>query len=87
MIDEISRTPAIHDVVLSGGDCFLLEPEQLAWLGEKLLGISHVKRIRIATRGLSSNPGRFLDEDDAWFAAVKWVSDEGRMMGKVSDTP
>lgn len=71
MTDQVSKTPAIHDIVLSGGDCFLLEPEQLAWLGDNLLSIPHVKRIRIATRDLSSNPDRFLDEDDAWFAAVK----------------
>ena len=46
----IERTPVIRDVILSGGDPFLLPDEILEDLLSKLRGIPHVEIIRINTR-------------------------------------
>ncbi len=57
-IDYIERTPAIRDVVLSGGDALLLEDDKLESLLARLRGISHVELIRIATRLVAFAPMR-----------------------------
>lgn len=46
----IRRTPAIRDVLLSGGDSLLLSEERLGWILERLRAIKHVEIIRIGTR-------------------------------------
>lgn len=49
-IDYIRRTPAVRDVLLSGGDPFLLPDETLDWILSELRRIEHVEIIRIGTR-------------------------------------
>ncbi len=49
-IDYIRRTPQIRDVLLSGGDPFLLSDEYLDWILGELRSIDHVEVIRIGTR-------------------------------------
>ncbi|MFA6715977.1 MAG: lysine 2,3-aminomutase [Victivallaceae bacterium] len=49
-IDYIRRTPQIRDVLLSGGDPFLLSTEYLEWILSQLKDIGHVEVIRIGTR-------------------------------------
>ena len=49
-IDYIRRTPAIHDVLLSGGDPLTLSDERLDYILTQLRGIAHVGVIRIGTR-------------------------------------
>lgn len=49
-IDYIRRTPAIRDVLLSGGDPLLLSDEKLGYLLERLRAIPHVEFLRIGTR-------------------------------------
>lgn len=49
-IDYIRRTPAVRDVLLSGGDPFLLPDETLDWILSELRKIEHVEIIRIGTR-------------------------------------
>lgn len=43
----ILSNPAVHDVVVSGGDAYYLLPEQLRYIGDQLLDIPHVRRFRI----------------------------------------
>lgn len=49
-IDYIRKTPAVRDVLLSGGDPFLLDDAYLDWLLTELRSIPHVEIIRIGTR-------------------------------------
>lgn len=46
----LERTPAIRDVLVSGGDPLLLEDDRLEWLLERLRRIPSVEIIRIGTR-------------------------------------
>ena len=48
--DYISRTPAIRDVLISGGDPLLLGEEKLAWVLSRLRQIPHVEIVRIGTK-------------------------------------
>ncbi len=49
-INYIRKTPQIRDVLLSGGDPFLLSDENLDWILGELRTIDHVEVIRIGTR-------------------------------------
>lgn len=49
-IDYIRRTPAIRDVLLSGGDPLLLPDDRLDWILAELRSIEHVEIVRIGTR-------------------------------------
>ncbi len=46
----ISETPAIRDVIISGGDPLTLPDEPLEWLLQNLRAIRHVEVIRIGTK-------------------------------------
>lgn len=48
----------------------------------RLLEIPHMRRIRIASKGLAVAPSRFLDSSDAWTDALIKLSNLGRKMGK-----
>lgn len=80
-LDYIRSNPAIEDVVVSGGDIARLKPQNIKVLGNALLDIEHVRRIRFATKSLSVQPMKFLS-DDAWFAAIAEVAQRGRDMFK-----
>lgn len=49
-IDYIAKTPAIRDVVLSGGDPLLLSDENLEHIISRLREIPHVEIIRVGSR-------------------------------------
>ena len=49
-IDYIKRTKAVRDVLLSGGDPFLLSDDMIDWLLFEIKKIPHVEVIRIGTR-------------------------------------
>jgi len=49
-IDYIARTPAVRDVLLSGGDPLLFSDEKLEYLLSRLRAIPHVEFVRIGTR-------------------------------------
>src|SRR5437867_8477479 len=49
-IDYIRRTPAIRDVLLSGGDPLLFSDEKLEFLLRELRAIPHVEFLRLGTR-------------------------------------
>jgi lysine 2,3-aminomutase len=49
-IDYIARTPAIRDVLVSGGDPLILSDERLEWLLERLRAIPHVEFLRIGSK-------------------------------------
>ncbi|MFC2048398.1 lysine 2,3-aminomutase [Chloroflexota bacterium] len=49
-IDYIKKTPAVRDVLLSGGDPFLLSDDMIDWILHEIRRIPHVEVIRIGTR-------------------------------------
>ncbi len=49
-IEYIKKTPQIRDVLLSGGDPFMLPDDYLDWILGELKKIKHVEVIRIGTR-------------------------------------
>jgi lysine 2,3-aminomutase len=61
-IEYIRNTPVIRDVLLSGGDPFLLADGLLDWLLGELRSIEHVEVIRIGTRTPVVLPQRITDD-------------------------
>jgi lysine 2,3-aminomutase len=61
-IDYIRRTPAIRDVLISGGDPLTLAPKVLEDILRKLREIPHVEVIRIGSRVPVFVPQRITDE-------------------------
>ncbi|MFA6341455.1 MAG: lysine 2,3-aminomutase [Fibrobacteraceae bacterium] len=60
-IEYIKNTPQIRDVLLSGGDPFLLPDDYLDWILTELQTIPHVQVIRIGTRTPVVLPYRITD--------------------------
>jgi lysine 2,3-aminomutase len=61
-IEYIRDTPRVRDVLLSGGDPFLLPTDYLDWILSELRKIEHVEVIRIGTRTPAVLPYRITDE-------------------------
>jgi lysine 2,3-aminomutase len=80
-LDYIRSRPQIEDVVVSGGDLARLKPAHVRSLGNALLDIEHVRRIRLATKVLSVQPMKLLSDHD-WLAAVLELVARGRSMFK-----
>jgi len=79
--DYIRSRPELEDIVISGGDSFQLRPEQITQIGETLLSIDHVRRMRYATKGPAVMPQKILT-DDAWTDALTNVVEHGRKLHK-----
>jgi len=60
-LDWIRRTPAIRDVLLTGGDPLVFSDDKLEWLVAELRGIPHVEVIRLGTRLPVTLPFRVTD--------------------------
>jgi lysine 2,3-aminomutase len=60
-IEYIRNTPQVRDVLLSGGDPFLLANEDLDWILGELRKIPHVEVVRIGTRTPVVLPQRITD--------------------------
>ncbi len=61
-IEYIRNTPTVRDVLLSGGDPFVLPDERLRSILERLRAIPHVEMIRIGTRTPVVMPQRITDD-------------------------
>jgi lysine 2,3-aminomutase len=60
--DYIRRTPAIRDVLLSGGDPLFMSEDKLDWILSRLRAIPHVEFIRIGTKMPAVLPQRITRE-------------------------
>ncbi len=67
-LDYIRENPCIRDVLLSGGDPFMLPDGYLDWILSELRDIPHVEVIRIGTRVPVVLPYRVTDEFAAMLA-------------------
>jgi len=61
-IEYIANTPQVRDVLLSGGDPFMLSDSMIDWLLSEISAIPHVEIIRIGTRMPVVLPYRITDE-------------------------
>jgi len=77
----IAARPEIEDVVISGGDVYQLAPKNITLIGEALLAIPHIRRLRFATKGPAVMPMKILS-DTAWTDAITRVVEEGRALHK-----
>jgi len=81
VFDYIRSRPELEDVVISGGDAYQLRADQITLLGETLLDMPNIRRIRYATKGPAVMPQKLLT-DDAWFDALTGVVELGRKRHK-----
>ena len=79
--DYIASRPELQDIVISGGDTYQLPAKSLKRIGDALLDIPNVRRMRFATKGPAILPSKILT-DHAWTDALCSVVDRGRTMGK-----
>jgi len=61
-IDYIRRTPAVRDVLLSGGDCLCVKDSVLETIIKKLREIPHVEIVRLGSRTPVVMPQRITDD-------------------------
>lgn len=61
-IDYVRRTPAVRDVLLSGGDGLLISDETIEYALQKLRAIEHVEIIRFGSRAPVVMPQRITPE-------------------------
>jgi lysine 2,3-aminomutase len=81
VFDYIRTRPELEDIVISGGDSWNLRPAQIEQIGNSLLDIPHVRRMRFASKGPAVMPQKVLS-DDEWFRALVRVVQRGRAMHK-----
>ena len=77
----IASRPELEDIVISGGDAYQLRATQLEEIGEALLAMPNVRRMRFATKGPAVMPMKLLT-DDAWFDALTRIVEKGRKLHK-----
>jgi lysine 2,3-aminomutase len=79
--DYVASRPELEDIVISGGDAYNLRPSQIREIGQALLEMPNVRRLRYATKGLAVMPQKILTDDD-WVNALTEVVDKGRKLHK-----
>ena len=77
----IASRPELEDIVISGGDAYQLRAQHIEEIGEALLAIPNVRRMRFATKGPAVMPMKILT-DDPWLDALTRVVEKGRKLHK-----
>ena len=77
----IENQPNLEDIVISGGDSYNLSAAHIELIGERLLRMPNIRRIRYATKGLCVQPQKILS-DTAWTDALTRVVELGRRLHK-----
>lgn len=81
VFEYIRSRPELEDIVISGGDTYQLKARQVAHIGNTLLDIPHIRRMRFATKGPAVMPQKILT-DHEWLDALTSVAQRGRTMHK-----
>ncbi len=71
-LDYLRATPAIREVILSGGDPLTLATARLKALTDRLAPLPHLQRIRVHSRLPVVLPSRITPRLLAWFRALPW---------------
>jgi lysine 2,3-aminomutase len=77
----IASRPELEDIVISGGDAYNLRSTQITEIGEALLAMPNIRRLRFATKGPAVMPQKVLS-DMAWTDALTRIVDKGRALHK-----
>jgi lysine 2,3-aminomutase len=77
----IAAHEELEDIVISGGDSYNLRAEHIALIGERLLKMPNIRRIRYATKGLCVMPQKILS-DEPWLDALTKVVELSRRLHK-----
>ncbi len=81
VFEYLQNNEEIEDVVISGGDAFNLTTKYITHIGEQLLAIPHIRRMRYATKGIAILPQKILT-DNAWVDALLDIHRRGRDLDK-----
>jgi lysine 2,3-aminomutase len=79
--EYIASRPELEDIVISGGDAYQLRAAQIEEIGDALLAMPNVRRMRFATKGPAVMPQKILS-DHAWTDALTRVVEKGRKAHK-----
>jgi lysine 2,3-aminomutase len=77
----IASRPELADIVISGGDAYQLRASHLTEIGEALLAMPNVRRMRFASKGPAVMPQKLLT-DDPWVDALTGIVEKGRKLHK-----
>jgi len=77
----IASRPELEDIVISGGDAYNLRAAQITEIGETLLAMPNIRRLRFATKGPAVMPQKILT-DMPWTDALTQVVEHGRKLHK-----
>ncbi len=77
----IRDRPEIEDIVVSGGDSYQLKARQISLIGQTLLEMPNIRRIRFATKGPAVMPMKLIT-DLEWVDALTAVVERGRKLHK-----
>jgi lysine 2,3-aminomutase len=79
--EYIAERPELEDIVVSGGDAYQLRADQISVVGDTLLAMDNIRRIRFATKGPAVMPMKLLT-DHEWVDALTAVVERGRKLHK-----
>jgi lysine 2,3-aminomutase len=79
--DYIRSRPELEDIVISGGDSYQLRSDHLRLIGDTLLDMPNIRRMRFASKGPAVMPQKILS-DDAWVNAIADTVKRGRTLHK-----
>lgn len=79
--EYIASRPELQDIVVSGGDAYQLPAKSLKKIGDTLLDMPNVRRIRFASKGPAVMPMKIMS-DAAWTDALVSIVERGRTLGK-----
>jgi lysine 2,3-aminomutase len=77
----IAERPELEDIVVSGGDSYQLKARQITLIGNRLLELPNIRRIRFATKGPAVMPMKLIT-DHEWLDALTAVVERGRKLHK-----
>ena len=77
----IGERVELEDIVVSGGDSYQLKARQITLIGNKLLEMPNIRRIRFATKGPAVMPMKLIT-DTEWLDALTAVVERGRKLHK-----
>jgi lysine 2,3-aminomutase len=77
----ISERVELEDIVVSGGDSYQLKARQVTLIGNRLLEMPNIRRVRFATKGPAVMPMKLIT-DTEWLDALTAVVERGRKLHK-----
>jgi lysine 2,3-aminomutase len=77
----MSERGELEDIVVSGGDSYQLKARQITLIGNRLLEMPNIRRIRFATKGPAVMPMKLIT-DHEWLDALTSVVERGRKLHK-----